>query len=378
MREVCLAEKMSLLVVETGPGGASPLADQLIHLGYAPLSASNLKTAVRMCEHAHPELIVCDRLEWSEELASQYGYIPVALASREWSTEVLSKALRAGLADVWEMPGDTAAFGERIAAVLARSKAVAGQLETRLDQFVRDVQRDQQAGRHVQLGMLPPNPMAIDHYRLRHRIVPSLILSGDFVDYFRISERYFAFYVADVSGHGASSAFVTVLLKNFSRRLRREYRPAMMQNPGLILEWLNQELLDQHMDKHVALLIAVCDLASNSFCFANAGHYPQIACVTGDEARFLDLKGKPIGLFDAVSYEVAKLQLAVGDRLVMFTDGVLDVLSGRSLKEKEQMLLRAIRESDSLDGLWRFLELTEGEDAHGPDDITCLMVARES
>ena len=369
---------MSLLVVETGPGGTLSLAEQLSHLGYSPLSASNLKAAVRVCDHAHPELIVCDQLECSAELASQYRYIPVALASRETSQEVLCKALRAGLADVWEVPGDPAEFAKRIAAILARFKAVASQLETRLDQFVRDLRRDQRAGRYVQLGMLPPNPMAIDHYRLHHRIVPSLLLSGDFVDYFRISERYFAFYVADVSGHGASSAFVTVLLKNFSRRLRREYRPAMMQNPGLILEWLNQELLDQHMDKHVALLIAVCDLADNSFRFANAGHYPQLACVAGNAARFIELSGKPVGLFDAVSYEVATLQLAVGDRLVMFTDGVLDALSGKSLAEKEQTLLRAIAENDSVDGLWRFLELAEGEDAQGPDDITCLTVARES
>ena len=369
---------MSLLVVETGPGGGLSLADQLSRLGYSSLSASNLKAAVRICAHAHPELIVCDQLDWSEKLASQYRYIPVALASKELSKEVLCKALRAGLADVWEFPGDAAEFGERVAAVLARSKAVTGQLEARLGQFVRDLQRDQRAGRYVQLGMLPPNPMAIDHYRLHHRIVPSLLLSGDFVDYFRISERYFAFYVADVSGHGASSAFVTVLLKNFSRRLRREYRPAMMQEPGLILEWLNQELLDQHMDKHVALLIAVCDLADNSFRFANAGHYPQIACVAGGRARFVELSGKPIGLFDAVSYEAATLHLADGDRLVMFTDGVFDALAEKSLAEKEQALLRAIEENRTVDGIWRFLELTEGEDAHGPDDITCLMVARES
>ena len=369
---------MSLLVVEADPGGGASLTNQLGQLGYALLPASNLNAAVRVCDHAHPQLVICAQLQWAESLAGQYRYIPVVLASADLSEEVLFKAVRAGLADVWRLPARPAHLQKRVAVVLARVKAVAGQLEKRLDQFALDLRRDQRAGRHVQLGMLPPNPMAIDHYRLHHRIVPSLLLSGDFVDYFRISERYFAFYVADVSGHGASSAFVTVLLKNFSRRLRREYRPAMMNNPGQILQWLNQELLDQHMDKHVALLIAVCDLASDSFCFANAGHYPQLAYVSNDGARFMDLRGKPIGLFDAVSYEVATLKLSPGDRLVMFTDGALDLLQEGTLAEKERLLLRAIKENDSMDGLWRSLELTDGEDAQGPDDITCLMVARDS
>ena len=369
---------MSLLVVESDPGEAASLTNQLGRLGYAPLPASNLKAAVRVCDHAHPELIVCCRLRWAESLAGQFRYIPVVLASSELSAEVLFKALRAGLADVWRMPAKPTHLKKRVAVVLDRVKAVAGQLEDRLDQFVQDLKRDQRAGRRVQLGMLPPNPMAIDRYRLHHRIVPSLLLSGDFVDYFRISDRYFAFYVADVSGHGASSAFVTVLLKNFSRRLRREYRPAMMKNPGLILQWLNQELLDQHMDKHVALLIAVCDLAEDSFHIANAGHYPQLAQIMNGDARFLDLTGKPIGLFDAVSYEVATLHLSPGDRLVICTDGALDLLPAKTLAEKERILLHAVKENDSMDGLWRFLELDDGEDAHGPDDITCLMVRRES
>jgi len=152
----------------------------------------------------------------------------------------------------------------------------------------------------------------------------------------------------------------------------------MMDNPGLILQWLNQELLDQHMDKHVALLIAICDLGEDRLCFANAGHYPPLAFVSGGKARFAELRGKPIGLFDSVEYETATLNLAAGDRVVMLTDGALEVLPGGGLQHKERRLLEAVARNDSMDGLWRALELAEGEDAHGPDDITCLMVTREA
>ena len=367
---------MSLLVIDSDPEAAPSIVDRLNEFGYESLSAPDVKSALRMCEQTQPELIVCDRLEWAEVLATAYRYIPVALMSRELPRETLLEALHAGLVDAWETCSD--GLGESVARVLERVKAVSGQLKARLDHFGRELERDQRAGRFIQLGMLPPNPMAIGRYRLQHKILPSLILSGDFVDYFRISDRFFAFYVADVAGHGASSAFVTVLLKNFSRRLRREYRPSMLKNPGEILQWLNRELLDQQMEKHVAIFIAVGDLQENCVRYANAGHYPPPVAVTNGRARGLEARGKPIGLFREVAHEVHSIQLDAGDRLVVFTDGVLDMLPYGSLTEKERCIVSAVEEHASLDGLWPALGLSSDESSHGPDDITCLTITRET
>src|SRR5690606_39405532 len=86
------------------------------------------------------------------------------------------------------------------------------------------LQEDQDAGRQVQISLLPATPWEADSFSFAHQIIPSLYLSGDFVDYFRVDERRIAFYLADVSGHGASSAFVTVLLKFMTTRLLYESR----------------------------------------------------------------------------------------------------------------------------------------------------------
>lgn len=367
---------MSLLVVESDLEAAPSIADQLNEIGYDFLSAPDVKSALRMCEHTQPELVVCDRLEWAEVLAATYRYIPVALMSRELSREALLEALHAGLVDAWETCSD--GLGERVAEVLERVKAVSGQLKMRLDHFGRELERDQRAGRFIQLGMLPPNPKTIDRYRLQHKILPSLILSGDFVDYFRINERYFAFYIADVAGHGASSAFVTVLLKNFSRRLRREYEPSMLHNPGEILQWLNRELLDQQMEKHVAIFVAVGDLEENRVRFANAGHYPPAVFVAGGQARCLEVRGKPLGLFRTLRHEMGDIHLDAGDRLVIFTDGVLEVLPSGPLVQKEQAIAAAVEAHERLESLWRALGLSWDERSQGPDDITCLTITRES
>jgi len=364
------------LVLECDLEAAPSIADRLRGIGYEPLSAPDVKSALRMCEHTQPELIVCDRLDLARKIATAYRYLPVVLMARKLPRETLLEALHAGLVDAWETRSEH--LGERVEQVLQRVRAVSGQLKARLDHFGRELEHDQRAGRFIQLGMLPPNPMAIGRYRLQHRILPSLLLSGDFVDYFRISDRYFAFYVADVAGHGASSAFVTVLLKNFSRRLRREYRPSMLQDPGEILRWLNRELLDQQMEKHVAIFLAVGDLQEDCVRFANGGHYPPAISVTGGETRCLKARGQPIGIFPKVHHNVDSIHLNVGDRLVVFTDGVLDVLPDGGLAEQERCMCAAVERYSGLNALWRGLGLSSGETSQGRDDVTCLTVTRES
>ena len=154
----------------------------------------------------------------------------------------------------------------------------------------------------------------------------------------------------------------------------------MLSEPGEILEWFNRELLDQNIDKHVAVIMAVGDLQLNSVTLANAGHFPPAILVdaSGDRplADFVEQKGKPVGLFDKVSYDARTVELAAGDRLIIFSDGVLDALKDMNLTQKEELLLEAAASNDDMDGIWRSL----GIDPEGrtPDDMTCLIVRRTS
>ena len=373
---------MSLVVVDSDEEASAYFREQLRQLGFDPVPATDLKLALEMCEHTAPELVISTRVDWAKELVGELRRLPVVVANvQEQDSDSLLSILRAGIVDVWQLPASKEFLKERIDSILSRIQSTATRTENQLRQHVADLQRDQRAGRYIQMGMLPPNPMAIDRYRFHHRIIPSMILSGDFVDYFRITDRHFAFYVADVSGHGASSAFVTVLLKNFSRRLRREYRPSMLTNPGEILEWFNRELLEQKIDKHVTLLMAIGDLDTDSVCLVNAGHFPPAILVKDGSAYFIEQKGKPVGLFDEVKYVPSCIDLHAGDRLVIFSDGVLDALDEPDLSKKEARLLKAAAQRGKsakvgyMDSIWQSLDLERGSI---PDDMTCLTVQRGS
>jgi len=368
---------MRLVVADPEESSSAPLLDQLEKLGFTALAARDFSAALAYCEQTPPDMVMCAEFDWARKLVVEHPRIPVVLTSRTTlDRETLLNSLRCGFTDAWELPISAAELNQRISEVNARIAGAASEAERQLTQFMADLERDQRAGRYIQMGMLPPNPMVIEQYRFQHRILPSLLLSGDFVDYFRITDRHFAFYVADVSGHGASSAFVTVLLKNFSRRLRREYRPAMLREPGGVLQWINRELLEQNIDKHVAMLLGVGDLKENRIHLVNGGHYPPAILVSGESAAFVEQKGRPVGLFDEVDYLSQSLAMQPGDRLVMFSDGVLDAMGDGNLSEKESRLLRAAAAGGDIGQTWDLLEL-DMDGMSKPDDMTCLIVRRE-
>ena len=311
----------------------------------------------------------------ARSFAKRLDRLPAVLACVDTpTTDDLAAAMALGFTDVLSWPGaPDGAITEVVERNVRRSRARRAN-DPRLFRELGELERDQRAGRYIQMGMLPPNPMALDHYRLRHRIHPSLLLSGDFVDYFRITDDHFVFYIADVSGHGASSAFVTVILKNFSRRLRREYRPSMLRDPGEILVALNREILENRIDKHVAMFLGVVDVRTNTLRYANAGHFPHAIRVRDGRTRLLELSGKPVGLFEDVAYTSAGVELAEGDHLVLLSDGVLEVLPEARLAGKEDRIQAAAGECGAdIDRLWSALGVDTA--VAGPDDMTCLMVA---
>ncbi len=138
-----------------------------------------------------------------------------------------------------------------------------------------------------------PGPSTISV--LPTQIIPSLYLSGDFVDYFRVDERRVAFYLADVSGHGASSAFVTVLLKFMTTRLLFESKrngtlPEF--KPSEVLGHINRGLISWQLGKHVTMVGGVIDEETGLLTYSIGGHLPlpvlytPVQCALGLEGAW--------------------------------------------------------------------------------------------
>lgn len=245
-----------------------------------------------------------------------------------------------------------------------------------LQEYVRVLERDQQAGRQVQSNSLPPTPVKYGDIVIAHKIVPSLYLSGDFVDYGVINNRYLSFYLTDVSGHGASSAFVTVWLKQVVRRLFRErkmFREEQMieLDAASFMSAINQELMQSKFGCHLTCFVGIIDVKTRTLHYVLGGHLPLPVLLADGKARFLDGKGKPVGIFRDAQWQVYQVQLPKDFSLVVFSDGILEILPPKDLIDKEARLPELLTESSG--------DLTEisarlGLDtlATAPDDIAIL------
>ncbi|MCB1668495.1 MAG: SpoIIE family protein phosphatase [Porticoccaceae bacterium] len=249
-----------------------------------------------------------------------------------------------------------------------------------LQDSLRILEMDQIAGRQVQQSMLPVTPQRFGDYEISHFIVPSLYLSGDFVGYHCIFDRYLVFYAADVSGHGASSAFLTVLLRFLLTRILRRHvhnddRDAMARAPQGFVEYINRQILAIGLDKHLTMFAGSIDMEQNTLRYAVGAHMPMPVLVHDGEVEMMEGKGKPLGIFEDVHWSISEKALPDKFALVLTSDGVLEVLPGESMEDKEQFMLSAIASSDtSLDSICQQLGLRDLTES--PDDVTVLTVRR--
>ena len=244
------------------------------------------------------------------------------------------------------------------------------------------LQMDQLAGRQVQRDILPREPMHCRGYCVAHSIVPSLYLSGDFVGYNSALDRYLLFYFGDVSGHGASSAFVTVMLAFLLRQLRRRHvaesdYAALARAPEGLAEHLNRQLLAMDIDKHMTFFAGSIDVDRHRLRYVVSGLSPPPILLEDGTARFLPGHGRPLGLFKGVNWQIQECDLPPDVALVIVSDGLLEQIARAPGESKEQALLRslggvipghaAICQALGLD------QVTES-----PDDASVLTVTRDA
>ena len=384
-----------LLLIDDDEVVRASLAAYLEDSGFQVLQAGNGLQGLEVFEREQPDLIICDLrmpqidgLELIRRISQINSEMPVIVVSGAGVMSDAVEALRLGAADYLIKPlEDLAVLEHSVHRALDRSRLRLENQRYRekleaanreLQASLHLLQEDQNAGRQVQMNMLPTTPWEADGLHFAHQIIPSLYLSGDFADYFRVDEHRVAFYLADVSGHGASSAFVTVLLKFMTTRLLYEWRRNGVLpefKPSDVLGHINRGLINCKLGKHVTMLGGVINLQSGQLTYSIGGHLPLPVLFSEGEARYLEGRVLPVGLFEEASYNDLVMQLPPSFSLSMMSDGILDLLPGDTLKEKEAALPRLVSEAGgTLDGLRQVFGLANLRDM--PDDIALLVLSR--
>lgn len=381
----------TLLVIDGNDEFSCYLKDHFDAQGFFVEVVPTVKECLANSLHLVPDLIIGD-LKPDEishletRVAGNVPKPPIIVISAVRDCRTILMALRAGAADF--IAKESLNLNELNVSVERHISAVRIQRENQLIRLklettnkelkagLEELQEDQTAGRHVQMKMLPDRHMRFRGAEFDHCIKPSLYLSGDFVDYFPVSESKAVFYFADVSGHGASSAFVTVLLKNLTNRLLRNLRRKSSDDilyPNQFLGRVNKELMATQLGKHLTMFVGVIDFDESKLTYSIGAHFPMPILTNNGTSQYLQGKGKPVGLFDDPNFPTCEVSLDPGFSLILCSDGLLEVIHATSLTEKEKTLLATIQKTSH--------SIAELEEAFGinwinelPDDIAILMI----
>ncbi|MBQ75617.1 MAG: hypothetical protein CMQ20_11445 [Gammaproteobacteria bacterium] len=380
-----------LLVVEQSPGTESELQRLLHDISFATTNVTTERDCLSKIRTSKPDLILLsldelliDVHSLIREILKIDADLPIILVSVNGDEEKLVSLLEAGATDFLRFVGGQSALLKYVIEKNIQRHTIQEDhfaaeekledLNYKLGENLKILERDQQAGFRVQRGMMPAAPMTFSKVTFDHRIFPSLILSGDFIDYFKLLDGRTVFYIADVSGHGASSAFVTVLLKSLSRRLQNDYESLGLKTPGSILVWLNRELLQCDLEQHVTMFLGILDCDESTLEYSNAAQFPAAILSGDDRAEFLEIGGLPLGLYQTPEYDSRSVSLPIQFTIVMFSDGVFEIMPQQTLKAKEEHLLSVVKcGKRNVDALAEQLGIESTRDV--PDDIAVFTVA---
>ena len=199
-------------------------------------------------------------------------------------------------------------------------------------------------------------------------------IGGDWYDAFELSDGTLCFSIGDVGGRGLSAAIPMGKLRQAFRVLS-----AVERDPAQLLRIADTAVRREHPDVYVTAFVAVYDPIARRLSYANAGHPPPLVRSIDASVRSLGEAGLPLGLESFAPVKTEREQLAEGDLLVCFTDGLIearkDIAAGMS-DVMRALADPAVGIATDAAGLVGALALPEG--AHDDVAILTLRVAEAS
>ncbi len=179
--------------------------------------------------------------------------------------------------------------------------------------------RDLPSAAELQKRLLP-NPIELQNYAVETFFQPSAYLSGDWFDYWKISDKEVMFYLADVSGHGVTSSLLTSWMAAFHGRAK---------TPRGLIKKLNGMLVQENIEKHITMIAGILNLETHQLRWSSAGHYPPAIIFEPNQApKILHTSSFPLGLTEELEVEEHECVLNRHARFIICSDGALEPFNG--------------------------------------------------
>jgi phosphoserine phosphatase RsbU/P len=308
--------------------------------------------------------------------------IPVVFLSAKSGTRDKIMGLDSGGADYVTKPFDK---GEVLARV--RSQLRIRSLTREVIEKQKHLDNDLKVAAGIQQSLLPSREVpGKSSLKWAWRFKPCDEIGGDIFNILRLDERHYAVYMLDVSGHGVPSALVTVsasqMLQPHTNILVRQDGEGSGKEiiaPVDVVKRLDHEYPMERFDKYFTLVYMLIDTERGLLSYSNAGHPPPLLIRTDGTVKALEKGGPMVGLNGALPFEEEEISLDPGDRVILYTDGVIEYEKTDLEFYGEERFHAVIKRSAglSIDALSEAIMedlMAFGEGAPPRDDITLLAI----
>ena len=354
-----------ILIVDDEPLNCELLESTILTFGYQSQSALSGEAALALIDET-TDLVLLDAMmpgldgfEVARRIRANPSTAgtPIIMVTALTGKEERLKAVATGANDFIEKPIDRIELQVRSASLLKMKEAQdsARAKQEQLQAQNEELKTDLDLARAMQLAyIVKPLPVfprgaapEASLLRFYQRYIPASVLGGDFFVVLQISDTVAGVFLCDVMGHGVRSALVTAMIRAVVGETGH-----VAATPGRFLAVVNQHLAAILAETGVAMFVsaffATIDLESGHTLYANAGHASPIVArtrigVTQWMINPLEDAGPALGLFADASYTTHHYQLTPGDRLLLFTDGLVEVEADGDEYGEERLLAAVAR-----------------------------------
>lgn len=259
--------------------------------------------------------------------------LPIVVMTAWGNVDLAVEAMRRGASDFVQKPWDNRQLLQKLRHQVSRAKTLRS-AQRQHDDELREA-------REIQEKLLPKSLPEVAGYELAGMTKPIRFVGGDYYNVVRVDPNHIALCIADVAGKGLPAA---LLMSSFQAALR----PLMAQrlDPRELCGRLNRILCElTPVGKFISFFYAVLSPSERRLTYCNAGHNPPLLIEAGGRSSELNAAGAVLGQFPNWHYEQSDLQMGSGDKLVVFTDGLVEACNVDDEAFGEDNVVRIAREN---------------------------------
>ena len=237
---------------------------------------------------------------------------------------------------------------------------------------------EMRAAKRIQTSILPRTTPELGSFEIAVRYAPMADVAGDFYDFLPIGPGCLGIVVADVAGHGVPAALVASMVK-VAVSSQTTYR----DSPGKMIAGLNSTLCGEAQGQYATAVYVCLDEKKRAACYSAAGHPPPLLWRRTTRTLLrLNESGLLLGVRSGEDYPQADFSLQAGDRILIYTDGLIEAANPEGLEFGDVRLENLINQHQDLSAE-QFAERLLKEVLAWPgnrssnsqaDDITVLVV----